>query len=95
MTFTASVGENVCLKAKSGEVEVCEYGDAALAAQNQPLDFSACYESLSKLNESNFKLKSLVFDAENIFIRKSSLNELRRNVIDKLQTALTHLKKIS
>lgn len=88
MLFHARADERISLTAFVDEVYVSEYGDVASLAKNQPLDFSSCYESLSKLKESNFMLSRLTFDAENIFISKSSLNELRRNVISKLQQEL-------
>lgn len=88
MSFYARADEKISLTAFANGVYVSECGDVASLAKNQPLDFSSCYESLSKLKESNFILARLTFDADNVFVSKSSLNELRRNVINKLQQKL-------
>lgn len=86
--FVASENEPICLTATCGGVSVSEYGEVAIAAVNQPLDYSACYESLSKLKESNFKLNNLEVLTNNAFVKKSSMNEIRRIVIQKLEDEL-------
>lgn len=55
--------------------------EIAIPAQNKPISENDLFDCFSKTGDSEFALKSLVFDCfDNIFIPKSKLNEFRRNV---------------
>lgn len=86
--FVATENEPICLTAICNDVSVSEYGEVAITAVNQPVDYNTCYESLSKLKDSNFKLNKLEVLTNNAFVKKSSLNEVRRIVIKKLEEEL-------
>ena len=45
----------------------------------------AIFESLSKLNETNFYLEKFNIDTNGVFVRKQELNELRRMAVQKIE----------
>lgn len=53
-------------------------------AKNQPLSYDAIYEQISKLKETPFELENLCVEIDEIFARKSEINNMRRVCSEKL-----------
>ena len=85
-TLVAKVGKKVELVAKSGTQQVSSVGDILEMSTKYSLDGSQLEKSLSRLGESNFELGSVVLDIDqNAFLPSSMLNNLRRQVLEKLE----------
>lgn len=84
-TFIAKVGQKakLILSASNQEVKV-ESQQECQESISQPLGKEECLGQLSKMGE-NFKLANFEFDAENVFIRKAELNQLRRKALEELE----------
>ena len=88
--FYARVGENPLLKLNFKDIEVVETLDEVVEeAKKAPMSEEDILKQLSKLGDSEFSIGSYEFDIDkNIFIRVSSLNELRRNAIKSLESRI-------
>lgn len=83
--FNAKIGEKPCLKFSYKNIEVCVYGeDVLLPAKNQPLKKEDVLSQISKLTDTPFALGDLDICLEDVFMAKSQLNSLRREVSKKL-----------
>lgn len=83
--FSAHVGERVSLSATDGDNVVNLYGDVVESALNKPITEEDVVSKLSKLGDSVYKYNNLVIDIDsNIFIPLKEINELRREMIFKL-----------
>ena len=51
---------------------------------NQPLSYDTIYEQLSKLKDSPFELINLKTEVEDVFAKKSEINNMRRICVEKL-----------
>lgn len=82
-------GKPVTVTAACGDISETVTGDAPAAAQNRPTDISAVEKQLSKLGDTVFTLGSLTADiGEGLFVPAGKLNELRRQLADKLTEAV-------
>ena len=79
--------ENMPLKLilESGKISV-EYTSDKICekAKNAPLTKQDLIAQFSKLGDTDFELKNITIDSDNIFMPKSVLNEIRRSGINKL-----------
>lgn len=84
MKLTISDGVNE-VSSSSNEVEI---------ASNMPISYERVEEQLRKVGVSPFKIEKLnITLAQNLFINIKNINELRRNVIDKLEEKRKNVKK--
>lgn len=87
--FNAKAGEYPILNLSSNGIRVQVIGqNQAELAKNYPLTTAQIEELLSRTGNTEFIISDIVIYSENIFIPKSSLNELRREGIEKLRKAL-------
>lgn len=72
------------------DISVCIQGDCPDKALNSPTDFQTLQKQLSKLGDTVFKFNGLdaVID-EGLFIPAKKINEIRRNVTEKLTSLIT------
>ncbi|GEM_PF-351767 len=84
--LTMKVGEKAALTAWDDKNKVVVTSDDACETSlKNPATYEIIYEQLSKLGNSVYALGELKVDSqENVFIRKSSLNQLRRDAVEKL-----------
>lgn len=69
---------------------VSDYGGTASAAQSRPLSAEELKERFSKLGDTYFNMKTIAVDTDgNSFAPIKALNELRRSVCGKLESAIT------
>lgn len=85
--FRAVVGERTELEMSCFDKSFKVYGDVAVSAENQPLTKEECAFQLGKCGD-DFELKSLNCVTENVFLRKSQLNALRRECLQGLTQKL-------
>ena len=79
--------ENMPLKLILESGEICvEYTSDKICekAKNAPLTKQDFIAQFSKLGDTDFELKNIVIECDNIFMPKSVLNEIRRSGISKL-----------
>ncbi|QQK07525.1 U32 family peptidase [Miniphocaeibacter halophilus] len=90
--FIGKIGENPRIYAKSCNKTVfADSNHTVLKAIKQPLSRDRIVEQLSKMGNTNYKLHSIELELdENIFIPIKVLNELRRDIIFKLDKILTN-----
>ena len=82
-------GKPVTVTAVCGDISEAVTGDEPAVAQNRPTDISAVEKQLSKLGDTVFTLGSLTADiGEGLFVPAGKLNELRRQLADKLTEAV-------
>lgn len=83
-------GRPVTIKAICGNISAEIQGDCPDTARNSPTDFSSLEKQLSKLGDTVFFYGSLTADIDNgLFVPAGKLNELRRNVIERLSELVT------
>ena len=86
----ARIGEKILLRGNGIEVE-SEF--IVETAQKHPATLDSIRKQLDRLGETNFYLKNLDLDIDsNVMIPASVLNDLRRRLIEKLES--THREKI-
>lgn len=91
VTIFGAVNEPLVAKAEYNGVTVEKCGDVLTAAQKQPLDKS---EVLSCFDKSEYFRPQIDFNVKGeVFVRKSQLNELRRELYTALYGAVTGLNK--
>ncbi len=79
------LGKKAELTVSDGEKTVTVYGDTVEEAINAPISLDDIKKSLGKLGNTPYELNSItVTKDENIMIRVSSLNALRRSAVDAL-----------
>ena len=84
--FEGKVGKKPLLKLKCGKVEISQVLFENLEkAKNQGLTYSDLKSCLEKTGDTNFVLKDLKANIENVFIARSQLNELRRLALKNLE----------
>jgi len=84
----AKIGEKAKLFMRADKVSVYVEGEEILQpSKTQPLCKEECLAQISKLGE-DYNLTNLDCEIEEVFMRKSSLNELRRNCLLKLQNEI-------
>lgn len=82
-------GEPVTVTAVCGDISATVTGDAPDTAQNRPTDFAAVEKQFSKLGDTVFRLGHLTADiGDGLFVSAGKLNELRRQLADKLTEAV-------
>lgn len=82
------INEPLKVKCRYKDVEVYVESEKLLQeAKNAPLDEERIYKQFSKLNETPYKIESIHYDLEHIFMDVKSLNEVRRLMIERLNEA--------
>lgn len=86
-------GKNLQITAcyKSGDKSAavtCESEDVLQAANNSPTDANEIAKQCRKVADSGFCVDGVEVDTDGVFIAKSVLNALRREVFDKLKEAI-------
>lgn len=96
MTCTLAEGENALIKAKFGNVEAEYKSDfVCQSATGRPLDEEAVKESVSKLGATHFACENVSVNIKgSVFLPKSQLNELRREVVSALEEKLVCTPKV-
>ncbi len=92
VNFHAEVksGRLVYIKAFCNDISVEVQGEYPDTARNSPTDFSSLEKQLSKLGDTVFFYGNLTADIDDgLFVPAKKINELRRNVIDKLTELVT------
>ncbi len=88
-SVTAVSGEPLRISASCGDISVSAVGDIPDKAQNRPTDAAAFEKQLSKLGDTVFRFRSLNADISgDIFVPAGRLNEMRRELADKLTDAV-------
>ncbi|MDE6789350.1 MAG: U32 family peptidase, partial [Ruminococcus sp.] len=83
-------GKPVYIKAFCGSISAEVYDEIPDTARNSPTDFNSLEKQLSKLGDTVFFYGSLTADIDNgLFVPAKKINELRRNVIEKLSELIT------
>ncbi len=83
--FKARENQQLLLSVSDGKREVRVSGKKPQRAINRPTDESSIEASLSKLGGTCYYLETVSFDMDNnLFIRNSDLNKLRREAVEKL-----------
>ena len=78
-------GEKAKLTIKHNGKEITVYGDVVEKSINAPLSRENIIKNLSKLGSTPFSLGEIeVFKSDDIMVRVSSINDLRRQAIEKL-----------
>lgn len=86
------IGQKASLTISQGDKEVTVLGDMVEGAINAPMSHADVEKSLSKLGNTPFSLGKLEITMdENIIVRVSSLNSLRRSAIEMLLSNRAHL----
>ena len=83
--FVGKLNDKMYLEFSDGVNTVSSYGNIIEEAKNQPLSKDSVLKQISKLGDSIYKLDYLDIDIDNnIFINIKDLNDIRRDVINKL-----------
>lgn len=85
--LVALKGEPVHLRLTSGQVEIEIEGSVCLGAISQALSQDEAFVQVSKMGE-NYLLGNLEFVSDGVFIRKAELNQLRRDAVEMLESAI-------
>ncbi len=80
LTYTLDYGINSHLKKLSGKV----YGEICEKANTISLTYEQAKDSLQKLNDTYFYLKSLELKTDSVFLSKKQLNEIRRKMLENI-----------
>ncbi len=79
------LGKRAKLTVKSEHGEATVYGDVVEEAQNAPISCEDIIKNLSKLGQTPFSLGEIeVLKSDNIMVRVSSINALRRQAVEEL-----------
>ncbi|MEE0807792.1 MAG: DUF3656 domain-containing protein [Acutalibacteraceae bacterium] len=87
VTITARIhnGKPIKLEISDGKNTACAQGDIPELAQKAPTERKTVEESLKKLGGTPYYAEKVNVDIDDgLFVRGATLNELRRNAIDKL-----------
>ena len=83
--FTFKIGEPMKLSVNYNNILFEAEGDVVETALKKPLEKEKVRENLQKSGDNPFKIQEITFTKfDNGFVRISSINALRRNVIDKI-----------
>ena len=78
------LGKEARLTLKAKDKEITVYGDIVEEAQNAPISKEDIIKNLSKLGQTPFSLGKIeVSKSDNVIVRVSSINALRRQAIEK------------
>lgn len=80
LNYTLTYGINSHVETYIGEV----FGDICEKANTISLNYEQAKESLQKLNDTYFYLKSLTLNTDNVFLTKKQLNEIRRKMLENI-----------
>ncbi len=86
--FEAKLGKNMRLTARCGDIDVEATGDISQKGISQCADRQSVTKQLLKLGDSVFAANLSIDMDDCLFIAVSSLNALRRSVIEKLQSEI-------
>ena len=86
MKFVACPNEQATITAQCDEASVsCSSDFVVQQANSQPTSANGVVEQLSKVGDFPFTITDIVNELGDVFIAKSQLNAMRRNVLQKLQ----------
>lgn len=89
------VGEPIRIKATCRGIEACVTGSVVQQAQSRPMDEAQISKQLSKLGNTEFVAKDILVEIIGMaFVPVQELNELRRELIDKLQNQLILTREV-
>ncbi len=78
-------GEPICLSTTYEDKQFEVYGDMVEVASNKPMDRDSLIKNLGKFGNTPFALEEVVFEEfEEGFLRVSSINSGRRDLVDKI-----------
>lgn len=87
--FVARVGQKPYVLARCNNVETCVAADFVVqAARSVPTSSDEICKQLQKSGDTCYTICDIVCEIDDIFIAKSQINALRREVLDKLTVAL-------
>lgn len=86
--FTAKRGEPICLAASYNDVLAQVEGDTPQISKSISANYDSVAKQLLRLGESNFTAKLSLDMDEGLFIPASALNNLRREVLEKLSAEI-------
>ena len=89
ISLTAKLGERLKLTAYCGEVVTRVEGDIVESSQKYAATEDGVKKQLLRFGESNFEIKNCsidIDDSNDIFIPSSTLNSLRRELVEKLES---------
>lgn len=88
--FVAKVGHNaeLTLSTHNGVFAAVQSEQPAQQAKTIPLDKQQVFSQIAKTQETVFRVANVEVELENVFITKQTLNQMRRQCIDKLQAAI-------
>ncbi|MBR1442290.1 MAG: U32 family peptidase [Firmicutes bacterium] len=88
--FSAHIGEKISLSLKSGDISVTIYGLCPEKAQSQPMTKENIISRLSKTGNTPFSFSFETAETDdNIYIPIAELNNLKREAISALTSAIT------
>jgi len=88
--FRMKIGEKMQFSARTHDcMEVTVFGDISQAAQNQPMTEEKIKEKLNKTGDTPFVFEALTVETDGkSFCPVGKINELRRTVLEQLETAI-------
>lgn len=85
LEFVAKINEQPVITATYKDVSVTLQGNCMIAkAQKAPISESEIVKQLQKSGETHYTICNIVIKIDDIFMAKSQINMLRRNVLEKL-----------
>lgn len=85
MKFYAKAGENAKITAVCGDSVVEVAGDFIVEkSHNSPISNEEIVKQLQKIGDSHYTISDIAIETGEVFLAKSQINALRRNVFDKL-----------
>lgn len=92
--FISHENQKAILKARCGSIEaVVESEEIFEESKNIPLTYESVFKQLSKLNDTCFRLKTLICDLGNVFIPMASINHLRRIITEEISKKILENSK--
>ena len=81
----AHKGEKLYISVSDFENNIELYGNIVEEAQNAPTDYSTIEKHLNKVNDTPYIINDIQYDIDdNVFIKIKNINDLRRQLIEKL-----------
>ena len=82
--FVAKIGKNIKLDMWHGDDCVSVIGELSQMAKTAPVSVESIRQQIGKLGDSLFVLDDFECDIDDIFVAKSTLNEMRRQAVSEL-----------
>lgn len=89
LTFTAFANQHATITASYGEIEVDVVSDYVVQqAEKKPTNSDEIAEQLRKIGDFQYTITDIDIEIDDIFLAKSQINRLRRQVLEKLRVAI-------